>query len=213
MFYESKEFLKNTYNKILVIITISITLTFNQIYAEEYHFGTFNILVGKAWSNRIDNISNLILYNNFDIFGTQEVSPDKLKDLNKKLKEVYSYVGVGREDGNNKGEYCAIFYKKDFFTLIDSNTFWLSTTPNIPSKGWDAMYNRICTWAKFKDLRNNRELYFFNTHLDHKGKIAKNESCKLILQKIEEICPANSNIVLTGDFNLNKVAGELTTPN
>lgn len=197
----------NHYRTIIFIILVTMFYV-NQCYAQEYHLGTFNILVGKAWANRVENMSNLILYNNFDIFGTQEVSPNKLSDLKKKLKEVYSYFGVGREDGKNKGEYCAIFYKKELFKLIDGNTFWLSNTPNIPSKGWDAMYPRICTWVKLKDLRNNKEIYFFNTHLDHKGKIAKKESCKLLLKKIKEICSSNSNIVLTGDFNLGKDSEE-----
>lgn len=193
--------------KVLLFLII-ISFISSNIEASEYHVGSYNIWVSgskkSSWENRVDSICNLILFNNFDILGTQEVSLNQLNDMNKRLKEVYLCYGVGRDDGKEKGEQCTIFYKKDKFKLIEGNTIWLSETPEKVSKGWDASYNRILSYAKFKDIRDNTEIWFFNTHLDNIGKKAKIESYKLILDKIEKICPANANIVLTGDFNFNQ---------
>ena len=176
-------------------------------YCEEYHIGTYNILVPSkqsSWPIRLKSMSNLILYNNFDIFGIQEGGINQLKDLEKSFDGIYSFYGVGREDGKEQGEFSAIFYKKKIFKIIEGNTFWLSETPEKSSLGWDAACKRICTWVKLLDLRNKNELYFFNTHLDHKGLKSRSESSKLILKKIEQICSKDSNIILTGDFNVNQ---------
>ena len=187
---------------VYIVFSLFVSIT---LEASEYHVGTYNILVGtkgSTWDKRKENVCNFILYNNFDILGTQEVSPYQYVDLKDKLKGIYSSFGVGREDGKNKGEYSAIFYKTNKFELLGGNTFWLSETPEIVSKGWDAYCNRICTWVKLKDKNNNNEIWFFNTHLDHKGIKAREKSCQLIISKIKELCPKDANIVLVGDFNL-----------
>ena len=173
--------------------------------AEEYHLATYNIDVNqKTWKNRCSNLCNLILFNNFDIFGTQEVSSSQFNDLNSYLKDIYSVYGVGREDGKNQGERCPIFYKKNKFKLLSSNTFWLSDNPDKPSKGWDAACNRICSWVRLQDKNSQTEIWFFNTHIDHAGIKARTESCKLLINKIKQICPTDANVVLTGDLNLDQ---------
>ena len=106
------------------------------------------------------------------------------------------------QNGKNNGGHCTIFYKTNKFELLEGNTFWLSETPDKISKGWDASCNRICTWVKLKDKNNNNEIWFFNAHLDHKGAKSREESCKLIIRKIKELCPKEANIVLVGDFNV-----------
>ena len=196
------------YFKILLIfrfflLILCFTFICSVVECKEYHFGTYNIDVNRStWLMRSSSISNLILYNNFDVFGAQEVSPNQLIDLKKSLKDVYSSFGVGRDDGKNQGEYCPIFYKTSIFKLLSGNTFWLSETPDIPSISWEASHNRICTYVKLKDVRDNTVIWFFNTHLDHKSSKARDESCKLLINKIRQICPNNSNIIITGDFNL-----------
>ncbi|HEX5024504.1 MAG TPA: endonuclease/exonuclease/phosphatase family protein [Agriterribacter sp.] len=152
-----------------------------------------------AWSNRKENVKALIRFHEFDIFGTQEGLIDQLNGISE-LSE-YARTGHGRDDGKEAGEHSAIFYKKDRFTLLDSGDFWLSETPDKPGKGWDATCcNRICSWGKFKDLATKKEFFFFCVHFDHQGVVARQESGKLMVKKIQEIAKGASAICV-GDFN------------
>ena len=135
--------------------------------------------------------------------GLQEVLKNQLDDLEKLLPN-YGWVGVGRDDGINKGEFTPIFYLKQRFELLSSGTFWLSKTPDeAGSRGWDAACKRIVTWAEFKDRAFESRFYHFNTHFDHIGFNAKHKSAYLLLRKIQEICSDLPTIV-TGDFNCNE---------
>lgn len=152
------------------------------------------------WKYRHSFISDLIVQNNSDIVGTQEILYAQLMDLQRELS-AYNHVGVGREDGQLKGEYTAIFYLKERFDLIDSGTFWLSETPEIvASTGWDAAMERICTWVILEDRKTKVKLAIFNTHFDHIGSLARYESASLLLEKIN-ILANGRPIVLMGDFN------------
>ncbi|MEJ7588101.1 MAG: endonuclease/exonuclease/phosphatase family protein [Ferruginibacter sp.] len=113
----------------------------------------------------------------------------------------FRYVGPGRDDGKEKGEYSAIFYDTTRLSLLNSATFWLSQTPAVPgSKGWDAAITRIVTWGRFMDKKSKKIFYAFNTHFDHIGKIARKESAVLLLNKINEIV-GKAPVIITGDFN------------
>ena len=125
-----------------------------------------------------------------------------MEDLKKSLPG-YESIGVGREDGKEKGEYSALFYKKDRFSVIDEGYFWLSETPEVVgSKGWDAAIERIASWAKLKDNNSGKEFLALNTHFDHVGKIARRESVSLILNKLADLSNGLP-IILMGDFNAN----------
>jgi len=113
----------------------------------------------------------------------------------------YSAVGVGRDDGKTKGEYSAIFYKKDELRLIEASTFWLSNTPEKVSVGWNAALPRICTYALFELTSSKKRFWHFNTHFDHMGLKAREESAKLIISKIANLVSSGDVIVLSGDFN------------
>jgi len=113
----------------------------------------------------------------------------------------YSAVGVGRDDGKTKGEYSAIFFKKDELRLIEASTFWLSDTPEKVSVGWDAALPRICTYALFEHQESKRQYWHFNTHFDHMGVKARAESAKLIASKIESLVDGEEPVILSGDFN------------
>jgi endonuclease/exonuclease/phosphatase family metal-dependent hydrolase len=153
----------------------------------------------NAWSYRKDKVKALVQYHDFDIFGTQEGFLHQLQGICE-LTE-YAYTGAGRDDGKDGGEHSAIFYRKDRFQVMDSGNFWLSETPDKPGKGWDATCcNRICSWARFKDLNTSKEIYFFNLHFDHQGKTARIESGKLMVKKIQEIAK-DAPVICTGDFN------------
>ncbi|PID26762.1 MAG: endonuclease [Candidatus Cloacimonadota bacterium] len=152
------------------------------------------------WKYRKKRVVNAILFYHPDILGAQEVLHNQLEDLKIHLQD-YNVVGVGREDGKTKGEYSAIFYKKDRFEEIDTGYFWLSENPDaVGTKGWDSACERIATWIKLKDLRSEKILFILNTHLDHVGKKARKESVNLILNRLESLAK-NLPIVVTGDFN------------
>lgn len=152
------------------------------------------------WQYRKDVAAKTIKNQNADIVGTQEVLVNQLNDLKSRLPE-YNAIGVGREDGIEKGEYSAILYKKDRFKEIKSGYFWLSETPEVAgSKGWDGACERIATWAMLEDISSKKQLFFINTHLDHVGKIARQEGVTLLLSRANAL--ANGlPIIMTGDFN------------
>lgn len=153
----------------------------------------------NAWPNRKELVKNLVRYHNFDVFGTQEGFRGQLTDV-AELPE-YAFVGHGRDDGKEAGEHSAIFYKKSRLKPLQSGDFWLSQTPDKPSKGWDATCcNRICSWARFQDLKTKREFYFFSVHFDHEGVEARRQSGRLMVQKIQEIAK-NTPVICVGDFN------------
>ena len=114
----------------------------------------------------------------------------------------YESVGVGREDGKKEGEHMSIFWNKKTVSMLKWGTFWLSETPQKPSKGWDAACFRTATWALMKDKKTGKKFYFVNTHLDHEGKEAQKNGLKLIVEKIAEMNPEGLPMVLTGDFNI-----------
>jgi endonuclease/exonuclease/phosphatase family metal-dependent hydrolase len=153
----------------------------------------------NAWPNRKEMVKGLVRYHEFDLFGTQEALRGQLEDV-AELKE-FAFLGKGRDDGKQAGEHSAIFYRKDRFKVLDSGDFWLSETPDVPGKGWDATCcNRICSWAKFQDLKTKKQFYFFSVHFDHQGVKARQESGKLMVKKIKEIA-GKAPAICVGDFN------------
>lgn len=152
------------------------------------------------WQYRKDVAAKIIQTKDIDIVGTQEVLHNQLVDLQERLPE-YTAIGVGRQDGKEQGEYSALFYKKDRFTEVSSGYFWLSETPEVAgSKGWDGACERIATWAILKDKETGKEVFAINTHLDHVGKIARQEGVTLLLTKAAELS-RGLPIIMTGDFN------------
>ncbi len=155
----------------------------------------------NAWPKRKQDVADLLTYYHPDYFGVQEALPEQMKDIKTGLKN-YDYIGVGRDDGKEKGEFSAIFYDTNRLDVVKSGTFWLSETPEKPSKGWDAALNRICTYAVLKDKKSKKEFLAMNLHFDHIGNVARVKSSELILKKIKELNPKNLPVTLSGDFNL-----------
>lgn len=167
---------------------------------------TFNIRydnVGDsldAWKFRKDKATSQVLFHKVHLLGVQEALYNQLEDFKAGIK-TFKYVGVGRSDGKTKGEYSAILYDTLRLQLLQTETFWLAEQTNIPGKkGWDAAYERVVSWAKFRDRKTRKTFYHFNTHFDHIGKVARRESAKLLLQKAKEIA-GNTWCIITGDFN------------
>jgi endonuclease/exonuclease/phosphatase family metal-dependent hydrolase len=169
-------------------------------YNIRYDITTSN---ASPWNERHKAISSQLNRFDVDIVGMQEVLVHQKEQMLLDLPG-YESIGVGRDDGKNAGEFSPIFYKEERFRVLKSGTFWLSPTPDIPSKGWDAALNRICTYAQFFDLESKQSFWVFNTHFDHVGEVARMKSSVLILQKIQEVTKGKREIVIfCGDLNLN----------
>ena len=174
--------------------------------AQDLQVMTFNIRLNiavdslNAWPYRKNKVASQVLFHDVHLLGVQEAQHDQMVDLKARLPK-FKYVGGGRDDGKEKGEYSAIFYDTSRLQSLHSQTFWLSLTPEVPgSKSWDAAITRIVTWAKFKDRKTGKIFFAFNTHFDHLGKEARRESAKLLLQKVAAIA-GNTPAIVTGDFN------------
>lgn len=192
--------------KLFYFLAVIVLLTSCNSKPVDLNVMSFNIRYDNPddslnnWQYRKDVAAKTIKNQNADIVGTQEVLVNQLNDLKSRLPE-YNAIGVGREDGIEKGEYSAILYKKDRFKEIKSGYFWLSETPEVAgSKGWDGACERIATWAILEDISSKKQLFFINTHLDHVGKIARQEGVTLLLSRANAL--ANGlPIIMTGDFN------------
>ena len=167
---------------------------------------SYNIRLGSAndgtnsWSLRYTATGDMLEDQAPDVFGVQEALDYQVRYINEMCG--YEYVGVGRENGKKEGEHMAIFWNKKSVSMLKWGTFWLSETPQKPSKGWDAACFRTATWALMKDKKTGKKFYFVNTHLDHEGKEAQKNGLKLIVDRIGEINPEGYPMVLTGDFNM-----------
>lgn len=155
----------------------------------------------NRWDMRKDWLANQVRFVGPDVMGIQEGLNHQVNFLDENLTD-YKYVGIGRDDGKNKGEYSAIFYNFNKLTLVDQNTFWLSETPEKISVGWDASMERICTYALFEDKSTKAQFWVFNAHFDHIGNTARAESIDLILQKIKDLNSQSLPVFLMGDLNL-----------
>jgi len=167
---------------------------------------TFNVFVGgsgeNAWTNRRDIVAQTIAEYLPDSVGLQEATMQWVYALRFRLPE-YECVAVGRNDGFD-GETSAVFYLKDKYELLDSGTFWLSETPELPSKGWDASVNRVCTWVKLKNRDTGLTYVHMNAHFDNVGQLARRESAGLIVEKARPFIDAGVPVICTGDFNVSE---------
>ncbi|MFL2629468.1 MAG: endonuclease/exonuclease/phosphatase family protein [Flavobacteriaceae bacterium] len=155
----------------------------------------------NKWDNRKETLFNFLEDEYPDFIGMQEVLENQLNELQINLKD-YSFIGIGREDGQNKGEFSPLFYLKDSYNVIKTSTFWLSDTPDKVSVGWDAALERICTYGYFESKKMKKRFWVFNTHFDHMGGVARKKSIELIISKIDKLNTENDPVVLMGDFNL-----------
>ena len=200
---------------IRIMVAASILLPqFASAQSQELKVMSYNIRLStdkdgtNAWKYRCPATLEMIKDQNPDVFGVQEALPEQVSFLEEWV-EGYDCVGVGRDDGKKKGEFMSIFWNKKTVKLMKWGTFWLSETPEKPSKGWDAACYRTATWALMKDKRTGERFYFVNTHLDHAGAEARKNGLKLIVERIAEINPEGYPMVLTGDFNMKPSAPEL----
>lgn len=190
------------------IIILTLLLFPGNLFAQQMNIISFNIRYNtpndgeNAWPHRIEMVNELLQFHDADIFGLQEALYDQISDIQKELME-YKWFGVGRDDGKKEGEFSPIFYKTSKLDLLNKGHFWLSENCEKPGLGWDAACNRIVTWGMFQSKTTKKQFLVFNTHFDHKGIEARENSAILIREKIEEMTRnRNVPVILTGDFNL-----------
>jgi len=186
---------------VFILFTIS-----SSIYSQPHTIISYNIRydnnwdVENSWKIRRMKISQKLIQYSPSIVGIQEGLLNQVQYIDSSLIN-YDYVGVGRDDGKEKGEFCAIYFDTTRYVLLKNSTFWLSETPDTISVGWDAALERICTYGLFKDRITRKAFWVFNTHFDHIGIIAREKSSELILKRINKINRQSLPVILMGDFN------------
>lgn len=199
----------------LACLIVSVAFGQTKKASTEVRVMSFNIRYGTAndgenhWEKRKDFLIETIKAFNPDLLGTQETLGFQRDFLAEKLSG-YETLGVGRDDGKEKGEMTALYFKLSRFEKLDGGHFWLSESPEIPgSKSWDTSLTRMVSWVKLRDRLQPKAkpLMFFNTHFDHRGEQARVESAKLIRRKVVEAAKT-CRVIVTGDFN----AGEDSAP-
>ena len=195
--------------KILYQYILSVFILFtisSNIYSQPHSIISYNIRydnnwdIENSWKIRRNKISQILVQYSPSIIGIQEGLLNQVQYIDSSLID-YDYVGVGRDDGKKKGEFCAIYFDTTRYVLLKNSTFWLSETPDTISVGWDAALERICTYGLFKDRITKEEFWVFNTHFDHIGVVAREKSSELILKRINKINRQSLPVILMGDFN------------
>lgn len=173
--------------------------------SSELRVMTFNIRYANPddgpdyWDNRREAVVRMVRAVKPDVMGIQEGLAAQVAFLDSALTG-YSYTGVGRDDGRTAGEYAAIFYNDSLYAPVAEGHFWLSETPDSAGLGWDAVCIRIATWIRLKEKATEREFLVFNTHFDHIGVVARQESAKLLLNRVQEFGDSIPAVIM-GDFN------------
>ena len=194
-------------NRYIITLSCFFLLPVFFLNAQEVELMSYNIKYANendgenSWSQRKQFITNQLKFYEPDIIGLQEALLSQIEHFTSEL-DNFEFVGKAREDGKQKGEYTAILYNNNKFEILEDHTFWLSETPGVVSTGWDAALPRVCTYALFRNKETETRFWVFNTHFDHIGEKARQNSAKLILQKIKEVNLEDLPVILTGDLNL-----------
>lgn len=167
---------------------------------------SFNIRYGTAndglnsWPLRKELVMQVVRQEAPHVLGVQEALRFQLDELGRAFPQ-FEELGVGREDGQQAGEYAAILFDRERLRVLETGTFWLSASPEeIASTSWGNTLTRICTWARFEDLQTGDSLHVFNTHWDHRSQNSREKSAELILTRVRELAAGGPAMVL-GDFN------------
>ena len=204
----------------LIIAAVLLALPFTvsaQKQTRDYDLKvmSYNIRMGVAkdgtnsWEYRYPATALMLQDQMPDVFGVQEAFEFQIRFIEDNFAD-YDSVGVGRDNGKSEGEFMSIFWNKKTVKMVKWGTFWLSETPEKPSKGWDAACKRTATWALMKDKKTGKHFYYVNTHLDHRGSEARRQGLNLIVSRIDEINQKGYPMVLTGDFNMKPDDAALT---
>jgi len=204
--------------RMLLGLTVAVLATITPALAADVpdiKVMSYNIRYGTAkdgeshWDKRKAFLVETVKAFDPDLLGTQETLADQRDFLAQQLPK-YGVLGVGRDDGKEKGEMMAVYWRKERFEKLDAGHVWLSETPDKPgSKSWDSSLPRMATWLKLRDLKapDAKPVLWVNTHFDHMGKKARVEGAKIIRDRVLALGKGCS-VIVTGDFN----AGEGSEP-
>ena len=191
------------------IVTFLLLLIGSSLVAQPLKVMTYNIRYDNPgdglnqWDKRKGKVTALLRKYDPDIIGVQEALFHQLEDITKALKQ-YEYFGVGRDDGKQKGEYSAIYIRKNRLEVLEQNTFWLSKSPAVPgSKDWDAAITRVVTWGRLRDKKTDEVFLMVNTHFDHVGRESRLNSAALLKEKADSLAKGLP-VIITGDFNFTR---------
>ncbi len=193
--------------KTMYVLSLLAIMVTSHLLGQSIKVMTYNIRYDNKgdtinnWNDRRAGLVKMLKEQEPDFIGVQEAQHHQMTYIDSSLTN-YKYLGVGRDDGRQKGEYSAIFYKAKLYDVLQYSTIWLSKTPNKPSVGWDAALERVCTYASFENKKTKKKLWVFNTHFDHIGVLAREKSAELILNHIKKVNVQNDPLVLMGDLNL-----------
>ena len=169
----------------------------------------------KPWAIRFPRLTSELCFhaahNQESLICLQEVLHHQLNDILHSLNygsDEWRYIGVGRDDGREAGEYSPLFYRPGVWKLLEHKNIWLSETPDRPSKSWDAASIRILTIGKLQHRQSRRQVIAMNTHLDDQGSRSRLEAAKIIAQEIQIMSSQKNGtklpVVLAGDLNSEK---------
>lgn len=167
---------------------------------DEFDIMTFNIRTDvdggeRAWSYRGPFLMDYIREQGADVVCLQEVKRSQFNSIKANLSDRYQMVYYER-DAATDPEGLAILFTYEF-ELVESEVFWLSETPDVMSKGWDADYHRICVRALLCSCYG-AYLNVFNTHLEWAGETARNNGLELIVNRSMAV---DYPTLICGDFN------------
>ena len=192
-------------NALAIVFSIALNVSCTQA-PQELKVMSFNVRLFPAddgensWPMRYNAIPVMLRETTPDVFGVQEAYREQLDFITGNCP-CYAEFGVGRDDGSDTGEHMSVFYDKTKLELLDGGTWWLSETPEVPSRGWDAKYPRTATWALLKQIKGGRKFWFVNTHLDHRGVQARINGLAMIMDKTSEL-DSSIPLIIVGDFNV-----------
>jgi len=195
-----------------------VTTVSKKEYPEKgYIIATYNVRYdnktdnknGRSWEERREHVLSIIRKYDFDIFGVQEPFENQINDMVADLK-AYQRFGVSDDaiPYSTSNHHHDIFYKTSKFNLEDHGRFWLSSgapsspPENLMKAAWGGKA-KVCTWGKFRDKHTNAIFYVFNAHFYYADETTRNNSAKLILEKIKEIA-RKSPAIFMGDLNSNQ---------
>lgn len=172
----------------------------------QHNLMTYNIRLGSVddgpnhWDIRKSHLLALLDYYDAGIIGLQEAQLFQLEYITKGMKG-HVYTGKPRTNDVN-AEYSCILYDTLLYTATDAATIWLSPTPEVQSTGWDAALPRIASYAFFEHKQTKDRFWVINTHLDHKGEVARYESAKILTALAQKLFSQKPfPVFLMGDFN------------
>lgn len=196
----------------------SPALRSDALRSEMLRVGTFNIRWPNPddgehqWDRRKARLLDFLRTWGPDVLGLQEPLHGPLTEIRAVLTD-YDVAAVGREDGQEGGEFCPVFFRRDRFALLSTGTFWFSETPEEPgSRGWGSGHPRICTWVHLKERGSGEAFFVYNLHWDNEKSEARNHSARILRERIAGR-PAPDPVIVMGDFNAEATDAAVLTMN